>query len=145
MVLVVVAALIWNFSMQLNRNPKTITLNEFIQRVEKKEVAEVTITGNEIKGRFTSQGVDGHEKFQLYAPPQFEKLLGEKLADNVPIIEGRDPGTSPWANLLYYWAPILLMIGFWIFIMRQMQSGGNKALSFGKSRAKLSSSSQKKV
>ena len=53
--------------------------------------------------------------------------------------------TSPWANLLYSWAPILLMIGFWIFIMRQMQSGGNKALSFGKSRAKLSSSSQKKV
>ena len=47
--------------------------------------------------------------------------------------------------MLYYWAPILLMIGFWIFIMRQMQSGGNKALSFGKSRAKLSSSSQKKV
>ena len=51
----------------------------------------------------------------------------------------------PWATLLYSWAPILLMIGFWIFIMRQMQSGGNKALSFGKSRAKLSSSSQKKV
>jgi cell division protease FtsH len=47
--------------------------------------------------------------------------------------------------LLYSWAPILLMIGFWLFIMRQMQSGGNKALSFGKSRAKLSSSSQKKV
>ena len=53
--------------------------------------------------------------------------------------------TSPWAALLYNWAPILLMIGFWVFIMRQMQSGGNKALSFGKSKAKLSSSAQKKV
>ena len=61
------------------------------------------------------------------------------------VILGRDAAASPWANVLYYWAPILLMIGFWIFIMRQMQSGGNKALSFGKSRAKLSSSSQKKV
>ena len=60
-------------------------------------------------------------------------------------INAKPETTSPWATLLYSWAPILLMIGFWIFIMRQMQSGGNKALSFGKSRAKLSSSSQKKV
>ena len=57
----------------------------------------------------------------------------------------REATTSPWAALLYNWAPILLMIGFWIFFMRQMQSGGNKALSFGKSKAKLSSSAQKKV
>ena len=49
------------------------------------------------------------------------------------------------ATLLYSWAPILLIIGFWVFFMRQVQSGGNKALSFGKSRAKLSSSTQKKV
>ena len=60
-------------------------------------------------------------------------------------IEAKPESASPWTALLYSWAPILLMIGFWIFIMRQMQSGGNKALSFGKSRAKLSSSSQKKV
>ena len=57
----------------------------------------------------------------------------------------KEPTQSPWAQLLYSWAPILLLIGFWIFFMRQMQSGGNKALSFGKSKAKLSSSSQKKV
>ena len=61
------------------------------------------------------------------------------------IVQAKDPTTSPWATLLYSWAPILLLIGFWIFFMRQMQSGGNKALSFGKSKAKLSSSSQKKV
>ena len=60
-------------------------------------------------------------------------------------IEAKPESASPWTAMLYSWAPILLMIGFWIFIMRQMQSGGNKALSFGKSRAKLSSSSQKKV
>ena len=60
-------------------------------------------------------------------------------------MDAKPETTSPWASVLYSWAPILLMIGFWIFIMRQMQSGGNKALSFGKSRAKLSSSSQKKV
>ena len=61
------------------------------------------------------------------------------------IVEAKEPTASPWAALLLSWAPILLLIGFWIFFMRQMQSGGNKALSFGKSKAKLSSSAQKKV
>ncbi|MDA4618598.1 ATP-dependent metalloprotease, partial [Enterobacter hormaechei] len=50
-----------------------------------------------------------------------------------------------WLAALISWAPFVLLIGFWIFFMRQMQSGGNKALSFGKSRAKLLSSQQKKV
>ncbi len=71
--------------------------------------------------------------------------LANRLIDNGVVVQAKDPTTSPWATLLYSWAPILLLIGFWIFFMRQMQSGGNKALSFGKSKAKLSSSTQKKV
>jgi cell division protease FtsH len=145
MVLVVVGVLIWNFSAQFNRNPRSITLTDFLKKVEAGEVAAVEITGNDIKGTYTTTGPDGNDQFRTYAPPQFEALVGTKLAEKNVIVSGKDPASSPWANLLYYWAPILLMIGFWIFIMRQMQSGGNKALSFGKSRAKLSSSSQKKV
>jgi cell division protease FtsH len=144
MVLVVVGVLIWNFSTQFNRSPTSITLTEFLQKVDSLEVAEVEITGNDIRGKYKTP-IDGSDQFRTYAPTQFEALVGSKLVDKVPIIRGKDPAASPWANVLYYWAPILLMIGFWIFIMRQMQSGGNKALSFGKSRAKLSSSSQKKV
>ena len=144
MVLVVVGALIWNFSAQLNRSPKPISLTEFLQRVDKGEVLEVEFVGNDVQGRYTTPGPDG-DAFRTYAPSQFDTLVGNKLAEKGVSIRGKDPASSPWANLLYYWAPILLMIGFWIFIMRQMQSGGNKALSFGKSRAKLSSSSQKKV
>ena len=79
-----------------------------------------------------------------HAPTQYEGLAN-RLIDKGVIVQAKDPTTSPWATLLYSWAPILLLIGFWIFFMRQMQSGGNKALSFGKSKAKLSSSSQKKV
>jgi cell division protease FtsH len=145
MVLVVVGVLIWNFSTQLNRTPKPISLTEFLQRVDKGEVLEVTITGNDIEGRYTTPGPDNTDTFRTYAPTQFDTTVGSKLEKANVSIKGKDPTSSPWANLLYYWAPILLMIGFWIFIMRQMQSGGNKALSFGKSRAKLSSSSQKKV
>ena len=145
MVLIVVGALIWNFSANLNRGPKSITLTDFLQRVEANEVSEVEITGNDIVGKLKTALPDGNDTFRTYAPTQFESQIGAKLTEKVPVIRGKDPAASPWANVLYYWAPILLMIGFWIFIMRQMQSGGNKALSFGKSRAKLSSSSQKKV
>ena len=143
MVLVVVAVLIWNFSANFNRGPQQIPFTTFLKEVTDKKVAEVEITGNEIKGKYVSGTPDGIA-FRTYAVSQYEGL-GNLLTENGVAITGRDPSSSPWATVLYYWAPILLMIGFWIFIMRQMQSGGNKALSFGKSRAKLSSSSQKKV
>jgi cell division protease FtsH len=146
MVLVVVAVLIWNFSTTFNRGPAEIPFTTFLKQVADGQVAEVEITGNNIKGKYTpsSGGVDGAAQFRTYAPTQYEGL-GNLLTEKGVAITGKDATTSPWATLLYSWAPIVLMIGFWIFIMRQMQSGGNKALSFGKSRAKLSSSSQKKV
>jgi cell division protease FtsH len=141
MVLVVVAVLIWNFSTGLQGSEQIIPFSDFLAKVHADEVEEVTITGPEIVGSLKI-GVD--QKFRTYAPTQFEGL-GNRLHDKGVRITAKPQTASPWANLLYSWAPILLMIGFWIFIMRQMQSGGNKALSFGKSRAKLSSSSQKKV
>src|SRR4051812_6885917 len=145
MVLIVVGVLIWQFSNTFQRAENPMAFSTFLQRVEKQEVASVTITGNEITGVLTTATTgDGNTKFRTYAPTQYEGLAN-KLDDHHVIITAKPETTSPWATLLYSWAPILLMIGFWLFIMRQMQSGGNKALSFGKSRAKLSSSSQKKV
>jgi len=139
MVLVVGVVLIWNFSNSFQQRDRVITFSEFMQRVDSGQVATVTITGNEVTGVDKS-----NEKFRLVVPGQFEGL-GNKLLDKGVQVTAKEPSASPWASLLYAWAPILLMIGFWIFLMRQMQSGGNKALSFGKSKAKLSSSSQKKV
>jgi cell division protease FtsH len=145
MVLIVVGVLIWQFSTQFQRAENPMSFSVFLQHVEKKDVQAVTITGNEITGVLnTAVGGDGSSKFRTYAPTQYEGLAN-KLQDSGVQITAKPETTSPWATLLYSWAPILLMIGFWLFIMRQMQSGGNKALSFGKSRAKLSSSSQKKV
>jgi cell division protease FtsH len=139
MVLVVVGVLIWNFSTTFQTRDKAIAFSEFVKLLDEGQVQKVTITGNDILGTSKSG-----EKFRTYAPPQYEGL-GNKLVERNVEVSAKEPATSPWATLLYAWAPILLMIGFWIFFMRQMQSGGNKALSFGKSRAKLSSSSQKKV
>src|SRR5579863_3276887 len=102
-------------------------------------VARVIITGQEITG-YTK----ANELFHTYAPSQYDGLVN-KLIERGVMVQAKEPTASPWVSLLYSWAPVLLMIGFWIFFMRQMQSGGNKALSFGKSKAKLSSSSQKKV
>ena len=144
MVLVVVGVLIWQFSASLQNQNDEIAFTQFLQFVEQKQVASVTIEGNDINGVLVGNTGTGHSKFRTYAPTQYQGLANELSAANVEINAKRET-TSPWASLLYAWAPILLMIGFWIFIMRQMQSGGNKALSFGKSRAKLSSSSQKKV
>jgi cell division protease FtsH len=146
MVLIVVGVLIWQFSTTFQRNETPMTFSDFLRHVDNAEVQSVTITGNEITGILTpaAAGGDSSSKFRTYAPTQFNDL-GNRLVDHKVAITAKPETTSPWATLLYSWAPILLMIGFWLFIMRQMQSGGNKALSFGKSRAKLSSSSQKKV
>ena len=139
MVMAVIAVLVWNFSTKFQTAAKVINFTQFLTAVESGQIASVTITGNEISG----VRKDG-ETFRSYAPPQYEGL-GNRLFEKGVDVTGREATTSPWAALLYNWAPILLMIGFWVFIMRQMQSGGNKALSFGKSKAKLSSSAQKKV
>jgi cell division protease FtsH len=139
MALVVIGALVWQFSTKFQTSHKPLSFTEFMASVDAGQVDRVIITGNEITGVNKA-----NENFRTYAPPQYEGLANRLLERNV-IVSAREPATSPWAALLYSWAPILLMIGFWIFFMRQMQSGGNKALSFGKSKAKLSSSAQKKV
>src|SRR5204862_7714287 len=136
MVLIVVGVLIWNFSTTFQRAENPMALSQFLDHVDKGQVATVTITGNEITGTSTTApSGEGSTKFRTYAPLQYEGL-GNRLADENVQITAKPETTSPWATLLYSWAPILLMIGFWLFIMRQMQSGGNKALSFGKNRAK---------
>ncbi len=140
MVLVVVGVLIWNFSNAFaSKSENQLAFSEFLAKVDANQVESVVMVGHEITGSLTG----GNEKFRTYAPDYVG--LPNKLQEKGIKIQAKPETTSPWATLLYSWAPILLMIGFWIFIMRQMQSGGNKALSFGKSRAKLSSSSQKKV
>jgi cell division protease FtsH len=139
MVLVVVVVLIWNLSSQLRTGDTPVSFTEFIRWVDTGQVSRVELTGNAVVGT-TSSG----ETFRTYAPTQYEGLAN-KLIDRDVEVEAKEAVASPWATLLYSWAPILLIIGFWVFFMRQVQSGGNKALSFGKSRAKLSSSTQKKV
>jgi cell division protease FtsH len=139
MALMLVGVVVWNFSTRLQTSHKSETFSVFMTQVESGQVGKVTLTGNEIT--YTTKN---EENFRTYAPPQYEGLANKLIQQNVAVT-AREPTASPWGMILYSWLPLLLMAGFWIFFMRQMQSGGNKALSFGKSKAKLSSSSQKKV
>jgi cell division protease FtsH len=139
LVLFVVGVVIWNVSTKWQQPDQPRSFSEFMGAVEAGSIERVVITGQEISGV-----EKGGEAFRTYAPSQYEGLVN-RLIDRGVVVQAKEPAVSPWASLLYSWAPFLLVIGFWIFFMRQMQSGGNKALSFGKSKAKLSSSTQKKV
>jgi len=115
------------------------TFSEFMDKVEAGDVAKVEIRGSQVEGVYKDNA-----KFKTYIPPEYPEIY-KTLREKGVAITVKDAGTSSWfawgINLL----PILLLVGFWIFIMRQMQAGGNKALSFGKSRARLVSSGAKKV
>jgi len=116
---------------------ESISYSEFWSMVESGNVTAVTKKGQDISGRST-QG-----DFRTYAPedPELMPLLRSR---DVKIVE--EPGEdSPWFQVFLSWVPMLLLIGVWIFFMRQMQSGGGKALSFGKSRARLMTESQQKI
>jgi len=138
MSLLVVVFLAWHFA-QFQKKETPVKFSEFMAQVEAGKVADVTITGNEVKGHTV-----GQEAFRTFAPSGYDKLVDTLLEKQITVNYQPDQ-TPTWANMLISWAPFLLLIGFWIFFMRQMQSGGNKALSFGKSKAKLLASQQKKV
>jgi cell division protease FtsH len=138
MSLLVVIFLAWHFA-QIQKKETPLKFSEFMIQVDAGQVQDATIIGYDIKGHFTN-----HETFRTTAPPDFPDYIKALLAKKVQVTVERDQ-TPAWANMLISWAPFLLLIGFWVFFMRQMQSGGNKALSFGKSKAKLLASQQKKV
>ncbi|HYN09329.1 MAG TPA: ATP-dependent zinc metalloprotease FtsH [Vicinamibacterales bacterium] len=141
MVLVVIAALIWQFT-SLRSSDEEITFSVFLERLNADQLEKVTFVGNEITGKFKGETAKG---FYTYMPPAYGDKVVEMLGTKTVQVDARRETTTGWTLILLQYAPLVLMIGVFLFFMRQMQSGGNKALSFGKSRAKLSSSTQKKV
>src|SRR5262249_30976912 len=120
------------------RDPDII-FSEFLTAVEKGDVSNVTIQGPNIRGQYQNG-----KPFKTFAPedPNLVKLLRDK---GVKIAAKPEDGEPLYMIFLIQWAPVLLLVGLWIFFMRQMQVGGGKAMSFGKSRAKLLTESQHKV
>ena len=126
------------FSKQYRREPE-IVFSEFMAAVERGDVQEVVIQGHNIEGKYKNG-----ESFRTFEPddPELVKSLRVKQVK----IAAKPDDESPWYMLLLLnWLPMLLLIGVWIFFMRQMQVGGGKAMSFGKSRAKLLTENQHRV
>ncbi|MFC1820753.1 ATP-dependent zinc metalloprotease FtsH [Thermodesulfobacteriota bacterium] len=115
----------------------SVGYSDFLSMVESGSVIQVVIQGDNLSG-ISSQG-----PFKTFAPkdPELIKLLRSKGVK----VSAKPAEDSPWFQVFLSWVPMLLLIGVWIFFMRQMQAGGGKALSFGKSRARLMTDSQEKV
>ena len=120
-----------------------ITYSQFISDVKTGRIGSVNIEGSSITGNRS----DG-SRFNTYSPEtNNDALIGTLLENNVEI-KGMEPNkNSFWAHALISWFPIILLLGIWIYFMRQMQGGGGRggALSFGKSRARLLSEDQIKI
>ncbi len=118
-----------------------ISYTDFITMVEKGQITEVTIEGKEIRGVLG----DKNEIFYTYVPDGDNELISllRKAGVRINVKPHQD---NPWyLTLLVSWLPMLLLIGVWIFFMRQMQAGSGRAFSFGRSRAKMISGEQVKV
>jgi len=119
-----------------------INFSDFIAQVDAGKVTSVTIQGNDITGKF--EGKDGKE-FRTYKPYSDADLTEKLLDKKVTIIAKPEEEKFSWFSIFISWFPLLLLVGIWIFFMRQMQVGGGKAMSFGKSRAKLLTEAQGKI
>ena len=115
-----------------NRTSSTISFSDFLAAVESGNVSEVHIKGDNVEGFFE----DGRP-FNTYSPnyPNLVDKLNENGVRITAVPAGQ--GMHPILSVLLSWFPMLLLIGVWIFFMRQMQSGGGKAMGFGKSKARL--------
>ncbi len=120
-----------------DRSKVNVSYSDFLNMVDSGGVNQVTIQGENITG------MSGQGPFKTYAPKDPELIT--MLRSKGVAITAKPMEESPWFQVFLSWVPMLLLIGVWIFFMRQMQAGGGKALSFGKSRARLMTDAQEKV
>ncbi|MFO7982792.1 MAG: ATP-dependent zinc metalloprotease FtsH [Desulfuromonadales bacterium] len=136
--LVISLMMVLLFNMMTNKETeqKPISYSNFLAELDSNNIGKVTIEGPKITGQYQDGG-----QFETYAPED-SQLIPELREQGVEIEAKPQEDRGLWFTLLVSWGPILLLIAVWIFFMRQMQSGGGKAMSFGKSKAKLQSDTQ---
>ena len=140
-VILISAVALWQVVKTANSGQKVqeINFSRFMSEVDQGTVKDVTLSGQEVKGKLADGSL-----FHLTAPANYPDMI-KKLQDKNVSITVQDVSNSSWGWLINLLAPLLLLAALWYFMIRQMQTGGNKALSFGKSRARLLSMQQKKV
>ncbi len=127
------------FSVPTHAPEDEVIFSDFMAKLDKGEVMKVTIKANHISAILKDQS-----RIRTYTA-EYPELV-KSLRDKDVQIEAKPPDESPWyITFLVTWGPFILFLGLWFFLMRQMQIGGNKALSFGKSRARMLTEERKKV
>ncbi|MEA2489646.1 MAG: cell division protease FtsH, partial [Acidobacteriota bacterium] len=143
-VIIVLVFLLWSLFNTAKGASEQIPFSTFLERVNNSQVAKVTIRGTEVRGETRGNVQGGKREFHVNAPSNYPAMYDLLLKKGIAV-EVEPERDAPFITALITWAPFLFLIGLWIFFMRQMQAGGNKAMSFGKSKAKLLSGSAKKV
>jgi cell division protease FtsH len=139
LIISLIFVLLYNLFNQPKNSQEGVIFSDFIAAVEQGQVVEVSIQGENVSGKFLNG-----KSFKTYVPKEagIVPLLKEKGVR----IAAKPADEQAWyMTVLISWFPTILLIAIWIFFMRQMQSGGGKAMSFGKSRARLMTDKQKKV
>ena len=142
LVIVLSALLLWQVVRSGTSGQKDAEVNfsKFMSDVDQGDVKEVTILSQEVRGKYAKDGSSFHTTVPSNYPAIYDTLRAKGV--NITV---RDASSGSWPTWLLNLAPLILLAALWFFMIRQMQTGGNKALSFGKSRARLLSMQQKKV
>ncbi len=139
LVITLMMVMLYNLFSKQHLAENNISYTEFLAMVNEERIAQVVIQGQEL---FVTS-VDG-ERIKVFAPEDGELI--NILRQKGVTISAKPPSENPWyMSVLVSWFPMIVLIGVWIFFMRQMQAGGGKALSFGKSRARLMSDQSERV
>ncbi|MBA4417939.1 MAG: cell division protein FtsH [Syntrophus sp. (in: bacteria)] len=137
--IILLGLFIFNIYYKPKKTYDNLIFSDFVSAIETDKINSVTVQGRNIIGSFT----DGKE-FKTYTPedPDLIKLL---RTHKIKINAKPDEDSGMWQNIFISWFPMILLIGVWIFFMRQMQAGGGKAMAFGKSKARLVTGKENKV
>jgi len=148
LVIIVVVALLYRMFIGGEEPRVNIDYTEFMRLVKAGKIYSVTVSGTKAEGRFNTGAEEAgteNPRFFTSTVPFNDSELYPTLRKHDVKITIADANQDGWLQILIGWAPMILLIGIWVFFMRQMQGGGNKAISFGKSRAKLQNPSGKKI
>lgn len=130
-IIVLAMVMLFNMFQQPQSGAQRIPFTEFLTKVDQGQILSVTMQGQNLIGKTTD-----NRNIQTYAPQ--DAGLVNRLIEKKVEIKAEPPEDSPWyMTILVSWFPMLLLVGVWVFLMRQMQSGGGKAMNFGRSRARL--------
>jgi len=140
-ILIVLFVAFYNFFSQSNEQVQEPSFTQLLAKIEDKKVREISVKGNTYSGKFA----DTNEKFRSTGPAPDSTMLTKLQGMGVDVKYEKEEQNNLWLTILGQWMPVVFLFLFFIFFMRQLQGGSGKAMTFGKSKAKLLNESHNKV